>query len=45
VLVPGTRPVGDPWAREQGLSAGCAIIVKDRDPGTDARAALEGVLR
>jgi 2,3,4,5-tetrahydropyridine-2-carboxylate N-succinyltransferase len=45
VLVPGTRPVGDPWAREQGLSVGCAIIVKDRDPGTDARAALEGVLR
>ncbi len=45
VLVPGTRPVGDPWAREQGLSAGCAILVKDRDPGTDARAALEGVLR
>jgi 2,3,4,5-tetrahydropyridine-2-carboxylate N-succinyltransferase len=45
VLVPGTRPVGDAWAREQGLAVGCAILVKDRDPGTDARAALEGVLR
>jgi 2,3,4,5-tetrahydropyridine-2-carboxylate N-succinyltransferase len=45
VVVPGTRPVRDPWAGEQGLAAGCAIVVKDRDPGTDARAALEDVLR
>ncbi|MCU0232055.1 MAG: 2,3,4,5-tetrahydropyridine-2,6-dicarboxylate N-succinyltransferase, partial [Acidobacteria bacterium] len=45
VLIPGTRPIGDAWGREQGLSAGCAILVKERDAGTDARAALEEVLR
>lgn len=45
VLVPGTRPASDPWAREQGLATGCAVLVKDRDTGTDARAALEEVLR
>jgi len=45
VVVPGSRPVGGRWAREQGLSASAALIVKRRDAGTDARAALEEALR
>jgi 2,3,4,5-tetrahydropyridine-2-carboxylate N-succinyltransferase len=45
VVVPGTRPLRDEWAQEQGLQANAALIVKQRDAGTDARAALEDVLR
>lgn len=45
VVVGGTRPLQDPWARELGLGGAAAIIVKDRDEGTDARAALEEALR
>jgi 2,3,4,5-tetrahydropyridine-2-carboxylate N-succinyltransferase len=45
VVVAGSRPLSDPWAREQGLGGAAAIIVKDRDEGTAARAALEEALR
>lgn len=45
VLIAGSRPLSDPWAREQGLTGSAALIVKLRDEGTDARAALEGALR
>jgi 2,3,4,5-tetrahydropyridine-2-carboxylate N-succinyltransferase len=45
VVVPGSRPLADPWAREQGLAGAAAIVVKDRDEGTQARAALEEALR
>ncbi len=45
VVIPGTRPLSDSWARERGLAADAAIIVKDRDERTDAKAALEGALR
>lgn len=45
VVVAGARPLADPWAREQGLAGAAALIVKDRDEGTDARAALEEALR
>ncbi len=45
VVVPGSRPVKGDWARERGLSAACALIVKYRDEGTDRATALEGALR
>lgn len=45
VVVAGSRPASQPWARERGLSLAAAIIVKERDEKTDARAALEDVLR
>jgi len=45
VVVPGGRPAPGDWARERGLSIATALIVKRRDPGTDARVALEGALR
>ena len=45
VVVPGSRPATGPWAEARGLSIATAIIVKRRDPGTDARLALEAALR
>ncbi len=45
VVVPGTRSVAGPFAAEHGLSMSVALLVKDRDAGTDARIALEDVLR
>ncbi|MEW6510812.1 MAG: 2,3,4,5-tetrahydropyridine-2,6-dicarboxylate N-succinyltransferase [Bacteroidota bacterium] len=45
VVVPGSRPVADPWARELGLSIATPVIVKYRDERTDAATALEESLR
>ncbi len=45
VVVPGTRPVDDDWARERGLQVACALILKYRDERTDAATALEDALR
>ena len=45
VVVPGVRPVSGRFGSEHGLGITTAIIAKDRDPGTDARVALEGALR
>jgi 2,3,4,5-tetrahydropyridine-2,6-dicarboxylate N-succinyltransferase len=45
VVVPGSRSLGGEFAREHGLSASVALLVKDRDAGTDARLALEDALR
>ena len=45
VVVPGSRPAMGPWAAARGLAIATALIVKDRDPGTDARVALEDALR
>jgi 2,3,4,5-tetrahydropyridine-2-carboxylate N-succinyltransferase len=45
VVVPGGRPAAGAWARALGLSIATALIVKHRDPGTDARVALEDALR
>jgi 2,3,4,5-tetrahydropyridine-2-carboxylate N-succinyltransferase len=45
VVVPGSRPASGAWAREHGLAIATALIVKYRDPGTDARVALESALR
>ncbi|NJD28277.1 MAG: 2,3,4,5-tetrahydropyridine-2,6-dicarboxylate N-succinyltransferase [Chloroflexi bacterium] len=45
VVVPGTRAVDGSFGREHGLGVATALIVKDRDAGTDARVALEAALR
>jgi len=45
VVIPGTRPVENDWAREQGLNMACALIVKYRDKQSDASLELESVLR
>lgn len=45
VVVPGSRPASDPWARERGLSLASPVIVKYRDSRTDAATALESALR
>ena len=45
VVVPGARDLGGGFAREHGLSVSVALLVKDRDAGTDARTALEATLR
>lgn len=45
VVVAGSRAVRDEFGTEHGLGLSTAILVKDRDHGTDARVALEGALR
>ncbi len=45
VVVPGTRPVTGEWAKQQGLSIACALIVKYRDEKSDASLELETILR
>jgi 2,3,4,5-tetrahydropyridine-2-carboxylate N-succinyltransferase len=45
VIVPGSRAVAGAFAHEHGLSLSVALLVKDRDAGTDARVALEDALR
>ena len=45
VVVPGSRPIGGDFAGDHGLHVATALIVKDRDAGTDARIALEEALR
>jgi len=45
VVIPGSRAVAGPFAREHGLAASCALIVKYRDARTDAATALEEALR
>ncbi len=45
VVIPGARTLDGAFAREHGLSASVAILVKDRDAGTSARVALEDALR
>lgn len=45
VVVPGSRVLDDPFARAHGLSASTALLVKDREAGTNGRVALEGALR
>ncbi len=45
VVVPGTRPLDDAWARSQNLAVAAPVIVKYRDSKTDASTALEGALR
>jgi 2,3,4,5-tetrahydropyridine-2-carboxylate N-succinyltransferase len=45
VVVPGARAMGGDLAEEHGLSIAVALLVKDRDPGTNARVTLESALR
>jgi 2,3,4,5-tetrahydropyridine-2-carboxylate N-succinyltransferase len=45
VVIPGSRQLEGDFARAHGLAAAAALIVKDREPGTDARVALEAALR
>jgi 2,3,4,5-tetrahydropyridine-2,6-dicarboxylate N-succinyltransferase len=45
VVIPGTRALGGPFAEAHELAVATALIVKQRDPGTDARVALEAALR
>lgn len=45
VVVPGSRPINNGWAREQGLSAYCPVIIKYRDIDSDASLELESALR
>jgi len=44
-VVPGSRAIAGAFARRHGLGLTTAVIVKQRDPGTAARVALEGALR
>ena len=45
VVVPGSRALRGAFAETHGLAVATALIVKRRDPGTDARVALEAALR
>jgi 2,3,4,5-tetrahydropyridine-2-carboxylate N-succinyltransferase len=45
VVVPGTRAAAGDFASSHGLGLATAVIVKQRDPGTAARVALEAALR
>lgn len=45
VVVPGTRPINNAWARELGLMAACPVIIKYRDENSDASLELEDALR
>lgn len=45
VVVAGSRAVGGDFGSQHGLGLATAILVKDRDAGTDARVALEAALR
>ncbi len=45
VVVAGTRAIPGPFPEIHGLGLATAILVKDRDEGTDARVALESALR
>ncbi len=45
VVVPGSRPARGEFAERDGLQLYTPIIVKYRDPGTDAALALEEALR
>lgn len=45
VVIPGTRPMSGEWAKENGLSMACPLIVKYRDKQSDASLELEEALR
>ena len=45
VVIPGARTLAGGFAADHGLAVSVALLVKDRDAGTDARVALEGALR
>ena len=45
VIEPGSRALESEFAAANGLSVSVALLVKDRDAGTDARVSLEDALR
>jgi 2,3,4,5-tetrahydropyridine-2,6-dicarboxylate N-succinyltransferase len=45
VVVPGSRPIDDPFAQRHGLAVATPVIVKYRDEKTEASVALEDALR
>jgi 2,3,4,5-tetrahydropyridine-2-carboxylate N-succinyltransferase len=45
VVVPGSRPASGAYAAEHGIQLATPVIVKYRDPKTDAATALEEALR
>lgn len=45
IVVPGTRPAGNSWAKGMGLSVACPLIIKYRDEESDASLELENALR
>ena len=45
VVVPGTRPARGAYPERLGVGLSTPIIVKLRDPSTNARTALEDALR
>jgi 2,3,4,5-tetrahydropyridine-2-carboxylate N-succinyltransferase len=45
VVVPGSRAMTHSFGRHMGLSLSCGVIVKHRDDATEARIALESLLR
>lgn len=45
VVVPGSRPLTSDWAKSEGLSAYCGLIIKYRDQKTSASTVLESLLR
>ena len=45
VVVPGSRPISNAWAKGQGLSVNCPVIIKYRDEKSNASLVLEEALR
>jgi 2,3,4,5-tetrahydropyridine-2-carboxylate N-succinyltransferase len=45
VIVPGARPLGTPWAKAQGLTVQCPVLIKFRDEKSNASLVLEEALR
>jgi 2,3,4,5-tetrahydropyridine-2-carboxylate N-succinyltransferase len=45
VVIPGSRPASGAYATRRGLHVAAALVVKYRDPKTDAATALEEALR
>lgn len=45
VVISGTRPPSNSWAKDQNLNIACPIIIKTRDGKSDASLELEQLLR
>lgn len=45
VVIPGARAINSPYGKEHGLSVSTPLIIKYRDEKTDAKTALEDILR
>jgi 2,3,4,5-tetrahydropyridine-2,6-dicarboxylate N-succinyltransferase len=45
VVIPGSRPLDNEWARKNQLAIATPLIIKYRDERTDASTALEESLR